>query len=129
MGNRDLSAVGLVESQALIFAPSGDLTDDPDQMNLYISDSGSGNILELALTEPLQATSTAEAVLVNTIQTWQFSPASPDPAGLAYLNSSDSLLMSDSEVNEVAIFTGDNLFELDRSGFLLDTGSTLSYSQ
>jgi hypothetical protein len=36
----DLSKFGLVEPQGMVFAPSGDRTDDPSEMNLYLADSG-----------------------------------------------------------------------------------------
>ena len=67
-----------------------------------------------------------QATLVETIETSQF--GSPDPAGITYIASSDSLLISDSEVDEMlALFTGDNLFEITLSGFLLNAFSTLSF--
>jgi hypothetical protein len=73
---------------------------------------------------------TAVATLVQTIDTSQFSPPSPDPMGITYLASSDTLLMSDSEVNEIpALFTGDNLFEINyASGTLLGTSTTILFS-
>jgi len=69
-----------------------------------------------------------EAFLVRIIDTSQFSPPSPDSAGIAYLSHSDTLLMSDSEVNEMPIFTGVNLFEMTLSGNLIDTFTTTSFS-
>ena len=59
--NRDVSGFGLRDPQAMVFAPSGDLTDDPSAMSLYIADGGTGGnvkkggmgggITELSLTE------------------------------------------------------------------------------
>jgi len=69
-----------------------------------------------------------EAFLVQVIDTSQFFPPSPDPAGIAYLSHSDTLLISDSEVNEMPIFTGVNLFEMTLSGNLIDTFTTTSFS-
>lgn len=69
-----------------------------------------------------------EATLVQTIDTSAFSPSSPDPAGIAYIPGSDTLLISDSEVNEMDIFQGVNIFSVSRSGILLDTFSTLPVS-
>ena len=40
--NRDVSGFGLRDPQAMVFAPSGDLTDDPSAMSLYIADGGTG---------------------------------------------------------------------------------------
>lgn len=68
------------------------------------------------------------AALVQTINTFEFSPPSPDPAGIVYLPGTDTLLISDSEVNEMKIFTGDNLFETTLSGSLINTWTTLSFS-
>jgi uncharacterized protein YjiK len=137
VANRDLSGIGLVDPQAIVFAPSGDMTDDPSVMSLYVADGGGtartgsaqGGIIELSLTATLAATSTDVGTLIQTIDAWQFRPPSPDSSGLTYQPSSDTILMSDSEVNEIPkLFTGDNLFELSSGGTLLDTSSTISYS-
>lgn len=78
-------------------------------------------------TQPVLAAD-VEATLVQTIRTSDFLPPSPDPAGIAYLPGSDVLLIGDSEVNEMAIFQGANVFAVSRSGNLIDTFSTLSFS-
>ena len=48
ISTRDLSQQGLTNPQGMVFAPSGDSTDDPDNLNLYIADSGSGSEQDLA---------------------------------------------------------------------------------
>jgi DNA-binding beta-propeller fold protein YncE len=68
------------------------------------------------------------ALPVRTIDTSQFSPPSPDPAGIIYLPLSQRLLVSDSEVNEMPIFRGVNLFETTLTGELVATSTTLSFS-
>ncbi len=69
------------------------------------------------------------ATLVQTIDTSVFSPPSPDPTGIVHLGSSNTLFISDSEVNEIpALFTGDNLFEIDVNGTLLNTAATTDFS-
>ena len=40
VANRDVSDFGLRNPQGMVFAPSGDLTDDPSNMSLYIANSG-----------------------------------------------------------------------------------------
>jgi uncharacterized protein YjiK len=70
----------------------------------------------------------AVASLVQTINTFEFSPPSPDPAGIIYLPTSDTLLIADSEVNEMPIFTGDNLFESTLSGSLVNSSTTTHFS-
>jgi len=67
-----------------------------------------------------------EANLIQVINTSNF-PA-PDPAGIVYLSSQDAFLVSDSEVNEMTIFQGDNVFKVDRHGSLLETYSTIPFS-
>jgi hypothetical protein len=66
--------------------------------------------------------------LVQTIDTSQFSPASPDPAGLAYMPGPDRLMLADSEVDEMPIFQGVNLYQTTRTGSLTDTGVTTAFS-
>ncbi|MHC4499791.1 MAG: Ig-like domain-containing protein, partial [Planctomycetota bacterium] len=150
---RDLSEFGLRNPQSMVFAPSGDLTDDPSELSLFIADSGlmsasgevvmsspgtsevntevqaSGQIVELSFAEPVAAmASTFQSSLIQTINAWQWSPPSPDSAGAVYLPSSDRLLVCDSEVNEMPIFTGDNLFKSTLTGVLESTLTTISFS-
>ena len=146
---RDLSAAELVNPVGMAFAPSGDSTDDPANINLYIADSGqsatkgarqaSGKIVELTLKE-LTAAGVAAATLeslaavaetgtlVNTIQAWQFNPPAPDTAGVEYVPATDTLWIADSEVDEMSIFKGVNVFESTRSGSLTRTHNTMAFS-
>ena len=148
VANRDLSELELIEPQGMTYAPSGDLTDDPSQLSLYIADSGrnsqasttrfstalaqeennGGQILEVSFTNAIQQESSSQGTLVQTVDTSLFSPPSPDPAGVTYRGSSDTLIISDSEVSELPIFTGVNQFETTRSGTLSDSFSTLSFT-
>lgn len=68
------------------------------------------------------------ATLENTTHTSAFNPESPDPAGIAYLAHKDRLLISDSEVNEMPIYKGANLFETSLTGNLENTGTTVPHS-
>src|SRR6185503_14303001 len=120
----DLSALALCDPQGMVFAPSGDPTDDPLKRNLYLATSGrpggnradSGQIVELALAETATAittlSTTTPALLVRTIKTSSWSPASPDPAGLTYLPGTNRLLITDSEVEEMRIWAGKNVWEM-----------------
>ena len=172
--SHDLSEFRLRDPQGIEFAPSGDQTDDPTQMNLYIAGNGlersssssqsgfrlylplimrgmaetsgddpltenpveprSGQIIEFSFSQPPSGAATVEATLVQatlvqTIDTSQFSPPSPDPAGITYIALSNRLLVSDSEVNEIpSLFTGDNLFKMTLSGSLDETLTTISFS-
>jgi hypothetical protein len=69
-----------------------------------------------------------QALLIQTIDTSLFSPPSPDPAGIAYLDSSNALLIADSEVNEMRVFAGDNLFISTLTDGLLGTADTIPWS-
>ncbi|MDN3510959.1 MAG: hypothetical protein NG784_06605 [Candidatus Jettenia sp.] len=150
IARRDVSEFGLQDPQGMVFAPSGDLTDDPSKTSLYIAncsftgqgvqktqlsddmgkqkEQGYGNIIELSLTQPPVVAATSNATLVRTIDTSRFSPPSPDPSGITYLPSSNGLLMCDGEVDEMSIFAGANLFEASLTGNLLDTLSAMSFS-
>jgi hypothetical protein len=69
------------------------------------------------------------ATLVRTTDASMWSPPSPDSAGIVYIDAFNTLLVCDSEVNEIpALFTGDNLFKIDLSGTLLDTLTTFNFS-
>jgi len=68
------------------------------------------------------------ASLVQTVDTSMWSPPSPDASGVTYIDSLGSLLVADSEVNETPLFTGDNLFEINFSGTLLNTLSTIDFT-
>jgi hypothetical protein len=130
---RDLSEFDLSNPQGMVIAASGDLTDDPSELSLYLADSGlsGGQIVELSFTQPLQLISIAadiEATLVRTTATSLFASPSPDPAGVAYLNPSNTLLISDSEVNEMPIFQGANLFETTLAGTLIMTSTTTGWT-
>jgi PKD repeat protein/uncharacterized protein YjiK len=139
VATRDLSGFDFRNPQGMTFGPSGDSTDDPLTMSLYVADSGlgrgggsgfaeSGHITELSFELPPAAPAALfapeVATLVQTINTYQFNPPSPDPAGITWLGHREHLLISDSEVNEMSIFQDVNLFEIDLDGNLLETGNT-----
>jgi hypothetical protein len=138
----DLSSSELTNIQALTFAPSADLTDDPGTMNLFVLDGGqtssqaesSGQMLEVSL-EPQAlppGTPLLPTTLVRTFSTSNtvWNPSSPDPSGIDYLPLTGRLLISDSEVDEMSnYFTGDNVFDTTLSGSLVDTCSTTNLSR
>jgi len=68
------------------------------------------------------------ATLVNTIDTSVWSPPSPDPAGLAYDSANDYLVVSDSEVNEMTIYQGTNVFGTTLYGLLMTIDDTTLFS-
>lgn len=134
---RDVSQLGLQEPKSLVFAPSADRTDNPQEQSLYVADSSakSDGIVELSLQATTQASPNAQLYYVGTIATSQYDPPSPDPSGIAYLDpantpsASDRLFIADGEVDEIpTLFTGDNYFESSISGTLNRTGSSIAYS-
>ena len=72
---------------------------------------------------------TARPDLVQTIDTSAYVPSSPDPAGVAYWPSRDELVVSDSEVDEMPLFAGFNLFTATRVGPGVGSGDTTAYSR
>ncbi len=101
--------------------------DIPRQLQRFLGLFISLFLLFLVETEVIQAQNTV-ASLVRTIDSSHFSPPSPDPAGITYLPMSNTLLVSDSEVNEMSIFEDANLFEMTLAGNLIATSSTTSFS-
>lgn len=82
----------------------------------------------LGLIQP-SAVQAQSATLIQTIDTSQWNPPSPDPAGVTYIDTLGRLLLSDSEVNEIpALFTGDNLFESSLNGLLLNTLTSVGFN-
>jgi hypothetical protein len=138
LATRNLASLRLHNPQGLTFAPSGDPTDDPAMMNLYVADGAGGmgrtahgRVVEVELSPPtlvaLPAAS-SEASLVRMIDTSQWRPPSPDPSGITYLPASGRLLISDGEVEEMSIFEGYNIFEITQAGSVVNTYSSLGFS-
>ena len=149
VASRDIPGLEFRNLQGIVFGPSGDMTDSPSEWSLYVADAGSGSggavsegsrlsevgfVAELSFDRPAgpaaaRIAATVTGTLIQTIETWQYSPPSPDPAGITYLHHLDRLLISDSEVNEMQIYDGANQFEISRSGTLLDTHTVVDYSR
>ena len=130
---RDLADTGdfrLSTPEGMVFAPSGDSTDDPSNQSLYIADSRtgdalqrSGQIIELSLAEaPVSVTaSTIVPTLVHTTLTSQWSSPSPDPMGGTFIPTSGRLMISDSEIEEYQrpYWQGGNVFTSSLQGAFL----------
>jgi DNA-binding beta-propeller fold protein YncE len=140
----ELGGLKLQDPRAFVFAPSSDPTDDPATQHLFIVDAGGsrslGGVVEVLLPGSQETTAfemtvaetaapTVRGRLIQTIQMSQLDPPSPDPAGITYRRKANRLMVSDSEVNEMPIFEGKNLFELNRAGSLKRTGATTAYSK
>jgi hypothetical protein len=134
VGSHDLSSVGIDSLQGMTFAPSSDTTDDPDKQSLFVADGGDdatlGRVAEVSLEASSQAAApSTSATLVATRDTSLWSPASPDPSGVAFVGGADRLLVSDGEVDEMPIYAGANLYTAQRSGELTGTGATPPWSK
>ncbi len=66
--------------------------------------------------------------LIQTINTFLFPFSSPDASGIVFLDDSNRLLISDSEVEETPLFAGVNLNTVDFDGNVVNSGSTLTFS-
>jgi hypothetical protein len=142
----DLAALGINNPSAMTFAPSVDNTDDPNIYDLFVLDanavstqqaaSSGSQIVELSLVVPMAlppGTTLLPTTLVQTIETSAWDPPSPDPAGIDYLNLPPSkggprLLVADSEVEEMPLWDGANVFASTTSGALLSTCSTMAFT-
>ena len=130
LDTRDVSQLGFQDPQALTFAPTRDSTDSPNRMSLYVTDNdpNSAGIHELSFSAPVTRAATANWTFIETFDTSGY--PSSDPAGLAYDSTSDRLVITDSEINEIpSLFTGDNLYEITRSGNLTNAFGTTAYSR
>jgi hypothetical protein len=142
LSTHDVSEAGLRAPGGMVVAPSGDQTDDPSEQSLYIADAGSGRgpgplsssgtarkpsgngaIVELSFAPiaNLEAVTTYVSSVVNTTLTSTWSPPSPDPSDVAYLPVSGTLLVVDSEVEEMRIWAGVSQWESTLGGVVLDT--------
>ena len=130
---RDLSGITLGTPQAMVFAPSGDLTDASDELSIYVADSGGsrqalGQIVELSLSAAVApAASSFSSSLVHTVDTAAWDKPSPDPSGLAYLSGKNRIMVTDGEVEEtvggITHFEGANVWEMTFGGNVIRTAN------
>jgi hypothetical protein len=138
---RDLTQYGLRNPNGIMFAPSGDMTDDPAEQSLYVADSGTsgqgqapnqatagstGQVKEFSLAAPPNAGMINFASsTVRTTNMAALSPPSPDPSGITYLSNRNTLLISDGEVEEtvsgITHFQGVNVWEMTLGGSIVRT--------
>lgn len=86
-------------------------------------------VLVALMPTPASAADSVTAILIRTVQLSQLDPPSPDSSGIAYDPNRGRLLIADSEVEEMSIFKGVNLWETDLLGNLTATGSVTAYSR
>jgi DNA-binding beta-propeller fold protein YncE len=129
----DIEGARIRNLRALVFAPSADRTDSARVHHLYVADAGggklAGRVLELSLARPIGTSAAVTGKLVRTIHTSELATPAPDPAGITYVEPTDTLMISDSEVDEMPIYRGVNLYSLTRAGRLVGTGTTQEFSR
>jgi DNA-binding beta-propeller fold protein YncE len=75
------------------------------------------------LAQPASSVPRVAVTLVHSIETFRWSPPSPDPTGLSFNKATGKLLVSDAEVDEIRrLWTGANFFQASRRGRLARTG-------
>ena len=132
----DISDVAPTSLRTLAFGPTADPTDDSATTGLYLTDAGTttgdapvlGQVSAVSLTPlgaaAVTAQTTSAASLVRSTPLWQLSPPVPDSSGIAYMPDKDRLMVVDSEVEEMGVYQGVNMWQISRNGSLLDTGTT-----
>lgn len=75
-----------------------------------------------AIAPPPVSAAVVTASLERTVLLSDLTPPSPDPSGIAWDAGANRFVISDSEVDEMAIFQDTNLFELDLAGNLTGAG-------
>jgi hypothetical protein len=78
---------------------------------------------------PASAAVEVQPTLVKTIATSRYTPSSPDPSGIAYRPGRDRFVIADSEVDEMPLYQGFNLFTSTRTGPGSGSGTTLPDSR
>ncbi|HET6597170.1 MAG TPA: hypothetical protein VFG81_16205 [Anaerolineales bacterium] len=131
VSTRNISAFELNSPAGMVFAPSGDTTDNPETKSLYIADPSANSIAEVSITavEVMALPPASPISLVNTIFTNTWNPPSPDPSGIDYNNLTNRLVVSDSEVEEMPIYQEKNVFSSTLSGNLQSTCDTTDFTK
>lgn len=137
LGSMDLSNFQMTNIQSLTFAPSADQTDSQSTQHLFVLDGGTtqrtGAVLELTLAPqalPI-GTSLLPSTLIRKIDTSSAAwfPSSPDPSGIDYFPPTGRLILDDSEVDEMSVYAGANVYQSTLAGQLQTTCNTLSFSR
>jgi len=66
--------------------------------------------------------------LINEIDTSIWSPPSPDPTGITYYQETNTLLITDSEVEKIPVYAGKKVFEATLQGELQDAYNVLGFT-
>jgi len=95
---------------------------------MFVTLAAAVSALALGSAAPASAAATVIPTVVQTIPTSAYTPSSPDPAGIVYVEATDRFIISDSEVDEMTLYQGFNLYSASRSGAGQGTGTTLVHA-
>ena len=82
----------------------------------------------LGTSSPVSAQVVDPGTVIQTINASLWSPPAPDTAGITYRPDTGQLLTCDSEVDEMTIFAGVNLWTHSRTGAVSSTATTTAFS-
>ena len=109
------------------FAPAQNLTTGGVDLDLFVT-SGDERMLTDRWTWNAGTTDDEIATLRASVLTSAWVPPCPDPAAVTYDAFNDRLVVADSEVDEMTIYAGANVFETSRTGVLARTSTTVAYT-
>ena len=81
----------------------------------------------LGLVAPAAAQLVDPGLVIQTIPTSDWIPASPDPSGITYRPDTGELMTCDSEVDEMSIFAGVNVWSHSNTGVVNSTATTTGF--
>ena len=113
--------------RAFCFAPPPSLSQPGVDLDLFVT-SGDQRMLTDQWTWNATGTDDETATLEATVSTNLWTPPSPDPSGITYDALNDRFLISDSEVDEMTIYAGANVYETSRTGTLARVTTTVGYT-
>ncbi len=134
---RDLSMLNILRLGNMVFAPSGDSTDDPANRSLYMLDNERGLVHELSFDAPpvpmgpdLRVPVTLVFSFTTNITNTGWTHNAPDPIGMDYHPGLGELIISDSEIEEAPApyYVGFNVFRSTLSGNEVGNCDTTTFS-
>ena len=128
----DASDLSVEDVRGVVLAPSGDSTDHPSELSVYVVDHGApgnfGEVVEATFASDVELVADVTPSAVRAVATSSYSPPSPDPSGVAYIPGTDRLMIVDGEVDEMSIFRNANMYTTTRLGALQSTGVSQPWS-
>ncbi|HZN37888.1 MAG TPA: hypothetical protein VFD82_03740 [Planctomycetota bacterium] len=119
---RRLPAVG-----AFGFAPTLNLSQSSGDLDLFVT-WGDQRMLTDQWTWNAVSNDDETGTLIASVNTSLWVPPSPDPSGVAYDAPRNRLVITDSEVDEMSIYAGVNVYETSRTGVLARTTTTVGFT-